>query len=68
MTATYETQHGAVTVSAPYFSFILCREVISLTLIKDGNQGWGVSKEIRADTEISPELFQLFALEASRLL
>ncbi|KDM92866.1 hypothetical protein [Photobacterium galatheae] len=68
MVTIYETQHGAVTVSAPYFSFVQCREVISLTLIKDGNQGWGVSKEFRADTEISPEFFQLFALEASRLL
>jgi len=70
MSAVTNTKHGAITVSKKYFSFILCREVFQLTLIKPENEenGYGVSKEFNADTPISRELFEQFAEEASSLL
>lgn len=63
MAATYQTKHGTVTASRPYFSFILGRDAIDLTLIKPENErdGWGISRAFRADIALTPELFQSFA-------
>lgn len=70
MAATYQTEHGAVTASRPYFSFILGREAIDLTLIKPENEndGWGISRAVRSDTALTPELFLSFAKEAAERL
>lgn len=66
MAATYQTKHGTVTASRPYFSFTACREVIDLTLITPENEktGWGVSCSYSQDVELTPELFESFASEA----
>lgn len=66
MAATYQTKYGTVTASRPYFSFVLGREAIDLTLIKPENEndGWGISRAVRSDIELTPELFQLFANDA----
>ncbi|WP_153448762.1 hypothetical protein [Vibrio algicola] len=70
MAATYKTEYGTVTASRPYFSFISGREAIDLTLIKPENEnnGWGISRAVRSDVELTPELFLSFAQEAAERL
>ncbi|MFH0263839.1 hypothetical protein ACGRH2_25865 [Vibrio barjaei] len=50
MSLSVDTRYGKVTVSKPYYSFILWGEVVSVTLFKPENcpNGYGVCKEFVA--------------------
>jgi hypothetical protein len=66
---TYQTQHGTVAVSIPYFSCDMETNVVELTLSKPASISKPVSRtasrEIPAGLSITPELVELFAQEAA---
>ncbi len=67
MKTEYDTKYGLVTVSKPKS---ISGKVVTLTLVKPENasNGWGVSRTLKIDKEVTQHVADDFAKNASEMV